>query len=70
MTNLDIACRAFRWGGGTIHQVAEELGMPSQGNRLVSMPTFEFQALLHNHIANLASLEKQNREKAKANQGL
>lgn len=70
MTNLETACRAFGWAGGTIHQVAAELGMPSEGGRLVSMPASEFEALLRDHFAHLASLKKQTREKAKANQGL
>lgn len=49
MTNLDIACRFFGWAGGTIHQVAEELGMPGEGCLLALMPQGEFSALLKAH---------------------
>lgn len=50
MTNLDEACRAFKWAGGTIHQVAQELGMPGEGSRLVSMAPDEFYKLLKAHF--------------------
>jgi hypothetical protein len=46
MTNLEIACRFFGWSGGTIHQVAEALGMPGEGCRLALMPAGEFLALI------------------------
>lgn len=47
MTNLDVACKAFGWAGGTIHQVANELGMPSRkGSSLALMPTQEFVKLI------------------------
>jgi hypothetical protein len=38
ITNLDSACRAFGWAGGTIYQVAKELGMSGCGSDLALMP--------------------------------
>jgi hypothetical protein len=45
-TNLSRACRVFGWAGGTIHQVASELGMSGRGGELALMPAGEFEALL------------------------
>jgi hypothetical protein len=46
ITNLDSACRAFGWAGGTIYQVAKELGMSGCGSDLALMPGNEFERLL------------------------
>lgn len=48
-TNLSRACRVFCWAGGTIHQVASELGMAGRGGELALMPADEFEALLKAH---------------------
>lgn len=48
-TNLERACGVFGWAGGTIHQVASELGMVGHGGDLALMPAVEFEALLKAH---------------------
>jgi hypothetical protein len=45
-TNLDRACQVFGWGGGTIHEVARQVGIPGRGNDLTIMPPDEFERLL------------------------
>lgn len=57
MTNLEIACRAFGWHGGTIHQVAEEMGLPGQGPSIALMGEFDFRALLKKTVAPQPNLE-------------
>lgn len=47
--NIDDACRQFGWAGGTIHQVAAELGMPGKGCELALMDSREFSKLLEAH---------------------
>jgi hypothetical protein len=47
MTNLDVACKAFGWAGGTIHQVASELGLSrNKTHELITMPRAEFNKLV------------------------
>lgn len=51
-TNLDRACQVFGWGGGTIHEVARQVGMPGRGSELVLMPPGEFERVLIAHFNN------------------
>jgi hypothetical protein len=47
MTNLDLACKAFGWAGGTMVQVALELGLRSnKASSLVLMPRPDFALLI------------------------
>jgi hypothetical protein len=42
MTNLEYACKHYGWAGGTIHQVAQKMGMAGRGAELASMGFIEF----------------------------
>ncbi|WP_143068486.1 hypothetical protein [Azotobacter beijerinckii] len=58
MTNLSLACKAFGWAGGTIHQVADELGIPGKGNHLALMPVDEFSKLLRKETDSRVAAER------------
>jgi len=45
-TNLDRACQVFGWSGGTIQEVARQVGMPGRGSDLALMPPDEFERIL------------------------
>lgn len=49
-TNLDRACRVFGWGGGTIHEVARQVGMSGRGNELALMSPGDFERVLIAHF--------------------
>jgi len=42
MTNLEYACKQYGWAGGTIHQVAQKMGITGQGAMLATLPSSEF----------------------------
>lgn len=51
MTNLEIACKAFGWSGGTIFQVSEHLGYRSvYGNELATMNQDKFIKLINDFL--------------------